>query len=425
MNDQERFQQIELTIKPISPFFIGAASDYSPLDVKYQGLLYLIDENTWAEHLASISLDLIEDYMDHVNRWMNEEIPKIDRDMSESEKKRIRQLQRKKKNILRTFLEETKDHLIPRQYHNDWTPFLESISRRKQIYFAPNDKQFIRNAHGKYYIPGSSLKGVIRTAILWKMFQTYKEETKNNLLTRLTYAAIYSAEKIADKTKGKEYMDKEVLKQSLADFLFKNPQYQPDRGPHTDLLKTVYVSDSSDFSYEQTNKSIEIIYPKSYNKKGKKFTKKVCCEFDGKICLQMTVTLDLYLLEQYKHNSRINKFPLPFHSVQDIINILSALGEAVWKYERDYFAKQSDLASVTNFYKEETPGSPCFRIGYGSGLSGTTLFTLLSTGQRESIRDIIAKGQKKGLPAPKTRRLVEVNGELLPMGWMQFSVAEE
>ena len=138
------------------------------------------------------------------------------------------------------------------------------------------------------------------------------------------------------------------------------------------------------------------------------------------------------MLSWFKHRQNMQ---LPFQNIDDLIKICKEFAEEQWNFEHDYWqgVKDNINAKDTNgqtinlnydrihkFYKKETC-SYALRIGWGSGMTGTTIGTLLDDGLRAQIRDTCGI-KAPNFEAPKSRRTVaNAKREIqFVLGWSMF-----
>jgi len=118
---------------------------------------------------------------------------------------------------------------------------------------------------------------------------------------------------------------------------------------------------------------------------------------------------------------------------------VDAFAKQQWAYEEQIFNQittydpSEGLDAVIHFYRMSPGDRALIRLGYGSGLFGTTVDLLLK-GERidrgklrrkpllKVLRDVVLltkHGEQRPLPVPKTRRLVVFQNpeSLSPLGW--------
>jgi CRISPR-associated protein Csm5 len=141
-----------------------------------------------------------------------------------------------------------------------------------------------------------------------------------------------------------------------------------------------------------------------------------------------TITLDRQLLSWFKHQQGMK---IPFDSVSDLINICQEFSQDIWDEERYYWDAisnnpdrdhQLDFDDIRTLYKpEDCPYK--LRLGWGTGMTGTTISLALSDDIRQEIRDVCGK-YRPDFNAPKSRRTVaNKSGEIeYALGWAELEL---
>jgi len=133
--------------------------------------------------------------------------------------------------------------------------------------------------------------------------------------------------------------------------------------------------------------------------------------------LEFSITFDEKLLEDFsKKNNN-----LPFNSVDDLLNSVNEFSLDCWNAEKEFLnnAQSVNDLLVKDFYKKTE--IPNFRIGWGSGLLGTSIFMLLDESLQKEIRNKLFVNRTDDI-APKSRRFVvdENNQPVYPLGWCKL-----
>jgi CRISPR-associated protein Csm5 len=131
------------------------------------------------------------------------------------------------------------------------------------------------------------------------------------------------------------------------------------------------------------------------------------------------------MLSWFKHNQGMK---LPFNSISEFLTICQEFAQEQWDGEYDYWQaiknnreKNLNFDRVRDFYKTENcPFS--LRLGWGSGMNGTTIDWLLSDDLRSEIRDICGI-KAPGFEAPKSRRTIVSSQQEIAYvpGWVKLT----
>jgi CRISPR-associated protein Csm5 len=339
-----------------------------------------------------------------------------------------------------------------------------------------------RDGRGIVFVPGSTLKGAIRAAVLWKLVD---EERANR----------YVRDNAGSRARfyGRR-LDQDVLQS------YRLPGRELRAGPNFDLLRAVKVSDG----YGSLETRVERILIQSYveGRGGERRTTLGASETVYAECLvpgswaEFDLSVDRKILALFRER----KSDLPFFDERTLLALVQSFYEEVWGFERRYYGVEAGSASVSeatpasseppsfeewlrqekgieaeslsrrkrrpyqaeyrrtfdlfesSFGKEQrssTPerrparsagvedgevkvgkireyyASPCpgFRLGWGSGLTGTTVDMRLNAVNMGKVLRLISNRHHRGEPrdGPKSRKLVESEGApRWPMGWARL-----
>ena len=114
---------------------------------------------------------------------------------------------------------------------------------------------FVRDAYGRPYIPGSSLKGAIRTAILGSTAGARITSEKNGKRPGNEYTSIQNNLKRVKIEKSRDYkgLDSEMkkLESSVFNVLKRDPEHVKKDSAVNDFMSGIIISDSKPFDNEQ------------------------------------------------------------------------------------------------------------------------------------------------------------------------------
>ncbi|WP_040897772.1 type III-A CRISPR-associated RAMP protein Csm5 [Xenococcus sp. PCC 7305] len=307
-------------------------------------------------------------------------------------------------------------------------------------------RPMIRNGMGQLYIPGSSIKGAIRTAIAYYLL---KHAEKYKVPNSHRVSAI--EEQLRSKLDNNQINNRN--KSSLDDDLFINNlftnyslHYQGKNIPtrniqNTDFLRAIKVSDSQPLirktvTVKKTGKKLfynvpiiaETIVSSHFEDFNAKYRASIFAEVVYQAKTEFTLKIDHDMLSWFKHNQGMK---LPFNSIAELLKICQEFAQEQWDGEYDYWQNirnrrhrdfNLDFDLIRDFYeKEKCPYA--LRLGWGSGMNGTTIDWLLTDGLRSEIRDVCGI-KSPGFQAPKSRRtIVNSRQEIRYVpGWTKFTV---
>lgn len=310
MNDDNVYK---ITMTGLSPVHIGSGSTYSQLDyISKQNKIYILDFNKILEEIPAESIDdLTKDIIENFN-----------------------------KNIWKGNVEE-----FLSKYNIDWKKFIEKEYDLIGKIGKNEINQFIKTGDN-IYIPGSSIKGAIRTAILFHILKTHpdkRDQILNNILS---------------------YFDDQSIK----------PLIQSDG--KTDLLRALIISDSI---LNNEDKFVKVVQTSVYHLRDKKFTIPIFYEVLDKGFTSMNnIKINYKLIDS---NTLVTRY---FNlNKEEIIKAINAFSKEIIDYELNVFKNQYNphLSGIINFYEDlknqidALKDDDCIlRLGQGSSVLGITLF---------------------------------------------------
>ncbi|MEM3092363.1 MAG: type III-A CRISPR-associated RAMP protein Csm5 [Candidatus Nitrosocaldus sp.] len=266
----------------------------------------------------------------------------------------------------------------------------------------------IKLVDNRPYIPGSEIKGSIRTAILYY----HCKKDPNTLREALNKLNKFT--KINRKTAARELEDK-VFRASSRDM-------------HYDMLRYLLFSDTCPLdgyihlgeilliSTKQRPRPLSLV---EYINPGSRF--------NGR--------MDLRMIHDGKSIDKSTSQP----SLRFILDACNEFSHAIVKYEMNKInglkqnTRYSEMTSIydqlTNFYKEldsmlssKKDDSAIIRLGYGEGHFSTTIGLLLYE-YKEQYRKLFSRLKIK---EPISRRVVrDAKGNIMPFGWARIVLQEK
>lgn len=304
-----------------------------------------------------------------------------------------------------------------------------------------NLRPMIRDGFGRHYIPGSSIKGAIRTAIAYHLlkhadqYDVPKAQRPSQIEERLRKS-------MGELKRKAKFVDDPLFMDSLFtdyDLRYQNRSVKARTGPNTDLMRAVRVSDTQPLveqKIQSENKrpffrnlpivSEVVVSSRSADYRAK-YRAPLYAEMVLNVRTQFSISVDHEMLGWFQHK---NGMKLPFQSTDDLLKICEEFAQDQWDLEHDYWTsvknnlnangKRLDFTDIRKMY-EPTHCPYSLRIGWASGLMGTTVNLLLPDETVSQVRD------KCGIPAPgfeapKSRRTVmNPKGEIkFVPSWVKF-----
>jgi CRISPR-associated protein Csm5 len=305
-------------------------------------------------------------------------------------------------------------------------------------------RPMIRNGFGQLYIPGSSIKGAIRTAITYYLlkhgdrFRVPKARQPSDL-----EKTIRSRMKAPDFQRKYTHarFDDEILIDPLFTNYQLNYQDQPATvrlGPNTDFMRAVKISDSAPLLEKSVNLksgntrrdnvaiAAAVTVSSHFGDDKAKRRATIYAEMALRANTTFTITLDRQMLSWFKHQEGMQ---IPFDSIDDLLRICQEFAQEQWDEEHDYWEAiqnnahrdhQLDFDDIRAWYEPEVCPYK-LRLGWASGMNGTTIGLCLPDDLRQEIRDQCGI-KAPGFAAPKSRRTVaNVHGEIkYAPGWAKL-----
>ena len=387
MKQLGHLKSYKMKLTTLSPVFIGGGDKLSNLDFYYNnnsGILKIIDEAKFSEYLFKNKL--FDNFSNYITNNGNAKL---------YEWSIKNKLDIEKENIYKTSYKFPKNDLK-----------------------ALNDiNLFIKNYDKKAYIPGSSIKGALKTAILHNKLSenpTIKDKYKNE------------AEK-ALKSNSKQLINKLQSNIEIDLICFKKPLVEFKKETH-DIFKMIQISDSTSFDNNDMNLYKKIDYSIG-NTKTKPLPLYRECLKSYSIC-EFNITLDDLAFEL---------------SGIDINYILESLDNYTNFWHKIISPFEKDLDKF-NLYlpNDEQNFKANFCIGGGAGfLTKTIVYSILEKDVAiQAIRQYLdlmftkwdnrAKQKipqhnhslKDKLISPRALKLAKDGDDYVNLGWCNLSIAE-
>jgi CRISPR-associated protein Csm5 len=272
-------------------------------------------------------------------------------------------------------------------------------------------RSFIRDTYYRPYIPGSSIKGAIRTAFIYKILKEiktrspefYKREIIENIRNSLYE---YKRVKVSSSFK---WFENELVQ------IFNLGQLEvgSNQGPHRDIFRIFRVSDTKPINKDE----LYLEQVKVFNK-GKELKFKIYIEaMPEDTVLEFTITYDWELLDKFVKSNRE-----PFNGYIDFvkglfrnpIRVTEEFTKDLLNHENSVKDKVFPPTQKVYYFKE----SPNLHIGYGGGYLAMTVGLLFDDNLKGEIL-YLAKGHNiKSVGIIPSSRRVTSNGR--PLGWCKW-----
>lgn len=330
-----------------------------------------------------------------------------------------------------------------------------TISRNWTQGWLNHIRPMIRNGFGDLYIPGSSIKGAIRTAIAYYLLQ-HSEDYKLPQSLQPSQIELELRKKLGkieqekgkgrkvDQNSNKENLSGEnYIKHLFSDFIFtyKGRQFVCESESNSNFMRAIRVSDSEPLLKVGQAKNLSVVaevVTSSFTTNGDRRVAKYAgdnkyftnVEMVWNVEAEFTLSIDIEMLKWFENEQGI-QIPSKLKTVAGLIEICEEFAKAQWKHERNYWNRLTDNPSdqtldfspIRELYSQKCDYS--LRLGWASGMTGTTIDLQFKEPTRASIRNACGKPTDSS-EAPKSRRTVViptktgVTKEVL--GWAQLKV---
>ena len=383
----------------------------------------------------------------------------------------------------------------------DYRSNIEKISNG--IVRLPSGNRFMRSGLEQHFIPGSSIKGAIKTAVLYDNVKTRIAEGRLDLDNFVEKQITQYQRKRGnhDKKKFRERFAEDLLKDAFQSVHPKerspNRRRREERdGQFKDIFRAIKVKDAM---IEETpidlNRFAEVItHPSSQGatlktlagngiqlpidkiitnlKRGDWIEIDTFAEKDGDQTVATYVKVDEPTFSRVKFedilfttlsgkqivekgvgkNTRFECFSgripieisidreilesftragaeLPFSDIDSLMNLCQNFAQAQWDDEQKFLTNHTssgniNLDKIDAFYTDSgNRSSAVLRVGWGTGMLGTTVTLLLDELTRVKLRNKVISVDRRDRPqpAPKSRRFVLEKGQpVSPLGWIEL-----
>lgn len=269
-------------------------------------------------------------------------------------------------------------------------------------------RPFIRNAFGKAYIPGSSLKGMLRQSLAFSLLCTDPERAKK---LRVRFNFLIEMMRNANKQNIRDIRRKDRQRMNELESLFRSSKDRPD--PKNDIMRAIRISDSelSDRPLVMAGVNIftargDRVQPLSGN------TPATFCEVvEPGAEFRFDLDIDTPLLKNLLGGDPSVQLSQP----EDILAALADHAEIMNTFEKAYLEDHGLTALWDPKYDDPGDDAVTVRLGWGSGWTGATLFPILAYDP-----------ERETASRPLSRKFVvsSANQPILMLGWAALTLKE-
>lgn len=373
-----------LNLAVYSPLVIREGSnvyDYLFDYVPHEGQIYVIDKEKFLKKLQK------ENILDAYLSILEESA--LTQDFSQ-----IKNFLEQHELLNKSFLEGVSAYVIKSELD------IESSSLKKIGYL-------LRDALRRVFIPGSSIKGAMRTAILYYLIKS--DPNYKQMVSRILNQAI----RLGNKAKQ---LDDRLVERYMTGQYFRRTRQGRARNipaPYRDILRGLLISDGTPIGNESISVEKVILFETSGSIRDLTLTE---------IIKPNTISLHDIKVDEYFVNvvSEIMQMEDKTKALIKLPDVMNNFYLEVLKAEKEY-AEQNNLTNLISFYtsleKQISGNDFLLRIGWGSGWLSTTIGLIL-TKEIPSLLRQIRRTYRMGIPNmpfPMSRKLTK---EFQPFGWV-------
>jgi len=418
---------MKLQIKTLSPLHIGNGEKYNGLSyVANRGKVLFYDSTKVIENITS-------KYSDKFMQWVEERIFEIEKleqqkrnERNEQKRRDITRLFREaqKKLSIKEFIENRIQDVAVRNRFN--SSFSYSVEAKTQVYNNIDIDCFIKQ-NNKPYIPGTEIKGAIRTAVAYNLLK--KDASWSWLKGELeSFGKQYSQD--LNRIPGQKGRWVNEIKKKLVDKMGKIEERLQNRlfrandkdDAKYDVLKMLHIGDTD---LKEVSQSLFISDLTTLNISSRKFS------IFQELCKKDQIfTSDLRL-----ENKSIILDKLGFSPDQkSVISNADKMLQCCYEFSnrlldeelayQQYPPKIKD--KLNTIKKENKPESPVIRIGKNEGYLSVTIGLLVKEKDKTLYDNVLCHATKNTSYTrnfPKTRRIVNLgNNDEDTCGWVKLQI---
>jgi len=379
----------KVKIKTLSPVHIGSGIDLQ------SNIEFLIDDDRLAIIDEKKVLNIIGE--EYINNWVT---------IINNRENLFEYLKLRKSNIKLSDIDKRKMEV-----------YCSDLQNKKTL------KEQLHNAQGNATIPGSSIKGAIRTAIISYLVEKETERVKNIINKKRNFL---NGKGLKWNLKAFQEVESEILNQLLSN------SFKPDA--NRNIFRFLQVTDAY-FYYETYASNLQVLNLQG-NGWGIKNSSDQLTELIGQDCeSEIRIKINQKLLEENINRKEIKSDTSFLNSIEKLFGIINIHTKYLLKKEIDFWKHESKYPDSVNYYIEnmeklfEETGKckkeeAVLRIGGGSGwdsITGAWAKTnqkLFSDDEWFQLSKLLNKGRDVEY-FPKTRKIDE---DGYPLGFIKLSV---
>lgn len=256
--------------------------------------------------------------------------------------------------------------------------------------FIGDGNYFIQNRRRDYYIPGSTLKGAIRTAVLYSIAKELKNNNPDWFCKNIVSPVLKKIKKFLSKSGHEQEDVKRVFAKEIEEEIFKSfaPIDEDLKGkkgePNQEQKDLSRIFRITDITLDRENIKEEEVIVMTLKNGNEPYRKH---KFQGVECYESNetltgrITIDLDLMERFKMGFDASGLPFTFpfdliNPISSVENMLKEFADDQWQEELKYYNDIGTL--IDNELDDSFTNKPYSCLEYGtvsSNFAGTAFFT--------------------------------------------------
>lgn len=439
---------MKLQIQTLSPLHIGNGEKYNGLSyIANRGKVLFYDSTKVMENITS-------GYSDRFMTWVEQRIFEIEK--LEQQKRNERNEQRRqditrllkeaqKKLSIKEFIESTIQDVVVRSKFNN--NFLYSVEAKTHVYNNVDIDCFIKQ-NNKPYIPGTEIKGAIRTAVLYTLLNkdsylwSNKSDWSNNAERKINaliedirgFGKRHASNitKVGNKRLERHMREEKRIKENVLGKEMKSIQQNLQENilrsvnntdAKYDILKLLHIGDTelkdSNICLFVSNLKVEGI------NRGFPLFQELCKKDQIFNCQGFKLDNNKSILDKLGFS---DEQKLVVSDTKNLFQCCHEFSNRLLKEEIDYFAKINAkiVTKLNNIKQQNKPDSPVIRIGKNEGYLSLTMGLLVKDKDKNLYDNVLCHATKNTSYTgsfPKTRKIVNLeNGDVDTCGWVKLSI---
>jgi CRISPR-associated protein Csm5 len=258
-----------------------------------------------------------------------------------------------------------------RFYELDFTKAARDLNKEAQ--------PFIRDAFGRAYLPGSSIKGMLRTSLAFSFLLNEPEQRKSLIkdLEKFRPPELLEKMRNVNKSNIREIRKRNDNRAARIESFFRASSGSKERpNPQNDILKALKVSDSAPADRPLVMAATNIFTSRNgaLEPLSRKTPPAFCEVAEPGTVFSFDITIDEALLETMQQAFN------PAVRIRNHIDLLSAMQDhaaVINRFEKAFLEENDAEVLWDEKYEKESDGA-VVRIGWGSGWIGASLFPVLA-----------------------------------------------